>query len=90
MYYVIVQHRVADYGRWRPLFEEHESVRRRHGLTEPKVFRGVDDPNDIVLRFRVEDPEQVHDFFASEELAERLEQAGVIGMPEVYFVETLP
>lgn len=30
---VIVQHHVADYDRWYPVFTEHGDVRRQYGAT---------------------------------------------------------
>jgi hypothetical protein len=28
---LIVQHRVQDYARWKPIFDEHGKVRQKHG-----------------------------------------------------------
>jgi hypothetical protein len=29
--YVIVQHTVRDYDAWKPVFDEHESIRTKYG-----------------------------------------------------------
>ena len=46
---VIVQHHVADYDRWFPVFNEHEAARRQHGATGHSIGRDVSDPNTIVI-----------------------------------------
>ena len=34
-----VHHPVRDYDAWKPVFDEHESVRRRHGALEHRIYR---------------------------------------------------
>ena len=42
---VVVRHHVRDYDDWKPVFDEHESVRREHGSTGHRLYRLADDPN---------------------------------------------
>jgi hypothetical protein len=46
---LIVQHKVRDYKTWKPAFDEHEAIRRRHGATGHELYRGLDDSNELTI-----------------------------------------
>ena len=46
---VVVQHHVADYDVWYPVFTEHEAARRKHGATGHALLRSKDDPDTLVI-----------------------------------------
>jgi hypothetical protein len=50
------------------------------------VFRSADDPNDVVMLFEVEDLDRAREFVGSDGLREAMESAGVVGRPDVYFL----
>jgi hypothetical protein len=52
---LIEQHKVRDYPGWRPFFDAHKSSQTGAGLTNPRVYRKTDDPNDVVILFDVSD-----------------------------------
>jgi Zn-dependent membrane protease YugP len=83
---VIVQHRVADYGRWLPVFNEHEAVRRQHGATGHSIGREVADPNTIVI-VNVATLEGARAFSQDPSLPDAMTRGGVVGAPQVWIVE---
>jgi hypothetical protein len=48
---LVIRHRVKDYSKWRPQFDQHVKAQRSAGLTDPRVFRSSDDPNEVVILF---------------------------------------
>ncbi|HWA79567.1 MAG TPA: hypothetical protein VG848_04560 [Acetobacteraceae bacterium] len=81
---MIVHHRVRDYVTWRPFYDAHEGARAAATITSGKVFRGADDPNDIIILFEVADLAKAQAFAASEDLKSTMNRAGVIGAPAIH------
>ena len=48
---LIIRHKVKDYSKWRPEFDQHASAQKSAGLSNPRVFRSSDDPNEVVIFF---------------------------------------
>jgi len=86
MTYVLVNHKVADFAKWKPLYDAHAGARQTAGLTEEHLLRGVDDPNQVVLLFAANDLKKAQAFAASSDLRETMQKAGVIGKPDIYFL----
>jgi hypothetical protein len=84
---VIVQHHVAAYDRWFPLFMEHGAVRLQHGATGHSVNRAVADPNTIVIVNDFATLEGAQAFTKDPSLPAVMERAGVDGPPQVWIVE---
>ena len=84
---LLTQHRVQNYDAWRPHFDRHEETRKAHGITNPRVYRNANDPNDLVLLFDVADIERREGVWpVSEDLRSTMEKAGVIMPPTVRVV----
>lgn len=88
MSYVIVKHRVADYARWKLIFDADGAYRQSDGCKGGQLFRSADDPNEVVLLFEW-DPDQARQFHQREELSARMQEAGVLGPPELYLLEEI-
>ena len=84
---MFIKHRVADYARWKPVFDEHEPLRIEYGTVGHSLHRDADDPNVIIIAFRVNDLNRAKEFAASDELRSAMEQAGVQGPPEIWFAD---
>ena len=86
---VSVAHEVRDYDVWRPGFDGHAAVRKEHGLTNAEVYRGADDPNNILVVLDAPSREAVLGFIADPSLKTTMENIGVIGEPTVVIGEIL-
>ena len=84
---MFIKHTVADYARWKPVFDEHEATRTANGFTGHSLHRDADDPNLIIIAFRVDDLNRAKEFAVSEELRSAMERAGVQGPPEIWFAD---
>ncbi|MGD0997993.1 MAG: cyclase [Thermoleophilia bacterium] len=82
---IIVQHTVRDYDAWKRVFDEHGTVRTRHGATGHRLYRGLDDPNDVTIVNQFPSREQADAFATDPSLREAMERGGVTGEPRVTF-----
>lgn len=69
--FIITRIQVGDYDTWRPMFDQ-DRPRAREQATVQRIFRGVDDPNQvfIFLEFASEDE--------ANEARRRLVESGVL------------
>ena len=87
MAYILVHHKIEDYNKWKPAFDDNAGDRAEHGSTGGKIFRNADEPNDIFVLLEISSVEEGKKFAQSDSLKEAMQKAGVISMPEVYFLE---
>ena len=89
MAYLLVRHKVRDYSKWKPVFDEHASTRKTAGSKGARLFRSADNLNEIVIVFEWESAENARKFAQSEDLKKTMQRAGVIDKPDVYFLEEI-
>ena len=87
---MMVRHQVADYLKWRAVFDEQDSIRRASGLTNVRVYQSADNPNEVVIAIDAADLEVAKAFASSDELRARMMNAGVKGKPEILFLTIAP
>jgi len=85
---LVIRHKVIDYNKWRPKFDRHASAQRSAGLTNPRVFRSSDDPNEVVIFFDANDAAKAKCFAVSPDLKSTMVKAGVVDSPTFYFLES--
>jgi len=51
-----------------------------------RVFRTAGNPNDLTLLIEWDDLELARGYMNSEELRKRMNQAGVVGVPEIHYL----
>jgi hypothetical protein len=83
---VFVRHSVADYPTWRQHYDNFDTERRGMGVAGDAVYQSVDDPNDITAWHDFSTREAAESFASSPRLRDVMQQAGVQGKPEVWFV----
>jgi len=86
---LIIRHKVKDYDKWRPMFDEHSLMQKAAGLSNPRVFRSADDKSEIVVVFDTKDTKRAKDFAASPDLRETMAKAGVMDDPTIFFLESV-
>jgi quinol monooxygenase YgiN len=82
-----VRHKVADFDKWKVVFEEVEPFRQKMGSLGSHVFRNHSNPNEVLVITDWENKEQGLKFGDSPELKEAMQRAGVLGAPEFSFSE---
>jgi hypothetical protein len=84
---LMVRHSVSDYSAWRKVYDDFDDTRGQMGVTAQAVFRSVDDPADLTVTHDFATTEQAKAFASSAELRAAMQQAGVVGKPEIWFVD---
>jgi hypothetical protein len=80
-----IHHRVKDYASWRKGYDEHEKSRSSAGITNGKVFRSAEDPNDVLILQDVADVAKARAWLGGADLKTAMEKAGVVGPHLVRF-----
>jgi hypothetical protein len=82
---VTVHFKVKDYAAWRTSYDGREKSRLSAGITNGRVFRRAEDPNDVVILQDVADVAKARTWFGSDDLKAAMQKSGVIGSPSIRF-----
>ena len=77
--------KVKDYATWRTGYDGHEKNRLSAGITNGKVFRKAEDPNDVVILQDVTDVAKARSWIGSDEMKATMQKSGVVGSPNIRF-----
>jgi hypothetical protein len=83
---MLVRHKVEDFARWKAVFDSHFGEQERAGMELKHIWQKDDDPNDVFFLIKIRSRKEVEDFMNQPQQPEIKEQAGVVGQPEVYFL----
>lgn len=86
MPYLLIHHKVENFNKWKPKFDEHGEKRRAAGSKNYQIFHSADDANNLVLLFEWDNMENARAFAESDDLKQKMKEAGVIGEPDIYFL----
>ena len=87
---LFIRHNVADYQAWRQGYDDFDEQRRSMGVTGDAVYQSIDNPNDVTAFHDFDTAEQAQAFVGSDELKNAMQNAGVQGEPETWFVTESP
>ena len=83
---VLVRHKVADFNKWKDGYNANATLREQAGLQEKELMQNANDPNEVVILFEAQDRARAEAFTNSAGLKEVMEKAGVVGKPEIIFL----
>ncbi len=86
MAYLLFEHEIEDFDRWKPVYDGHEPSRKRAGLREVLLLQSSENPRFVVLLFEVEDIKRARDFLDSDDIRDAMKRAGVVGKPVINFL----
>lgn len=86
MTFMLCRNRVKDFKKWKAIFDSHCEAHKDEGMKLVKMWRAVDDPNNVFFLFDLESVEKAKAFISAPEAAEAGEESGVID-GEIHFVE---
>jgi len=84
--YMLVRHKVRDFGAWKPAYDAHRSKRDQAGLIEEHLLRGASDANEVVILFRAAELGRAKAFAESADLRDTMTKAGVVDRPDIHFL----
>ena len=82
---VIIFHKVKDYDAWKKSFDDHKDARKNNGLTDRGVGYGFDDKSNVVVVLAINDMKKARAFSTSPELKAKMDSAGVVGKPDMFY-----
>jgi heme-degrading monooxygenase HmoA len=87
MQHVLVQLKLQDFGRWKPVFDEFASRRQAAGCKGGRLLQKSDNPNEVVVLFDWDELAKARRFFESDEVRQGMQRAGVSGPPHVQYLK---
>jgi hypothetical protein len=80
---ILMRAKVADYAKWRAVFDDNQSWRRSIGATgAEQVYCAVEDPNAVTILLEWDNAENARKFLQDPQLRTVMQKAGVISVPE--------
>lgn len=90
MPYMLVRHTVEDFDRWKKILDESRAGQHEQpGRKSAMAFRNADNPNETLVLVEFESLEQARQFTQSPELPARRKRAGLVGPPEILFLDAI-
>ena len=86
---IIVKHAVEDYSKWRVQYDEFDDYRKKNGIVGHAVNQELDKPNQVIVYHQAETVDTLRTFVDSTELKECMKKAGVVGPPDIQFVNVV-
>jgi len=80
---VILTFECKDFESWKIVFDADEARRTNAGLTLSGIYTTVESPNHVTLIFDAESVEGFSAMMTDPELAEKMQESGVMGPPTV-------
>jgi hypothetical protein len=84
---MIVRFRIADFDRWKAVFDSMANVRSAYGISGSSVHRDAGDPNVVVTILRAASLDVARAWGSAETLQRAMAEAGVEGRPEVQYLD---
>ena len=82
---VLIWQKVANFSKWKPVYDGHDSARLASGLHNFVIGRGVDDSNMVLVALKADDITKAKAFAKDPGLKAAMQKGGVIGMPTIMF-----
>ena len=89
MAYLFVKHTVNDFNQWETVYDSVAKSRDTHGAIRGQIMRDSNTPKLIVVLEEYRTLEGAKNWAESSELQVAMGHAGVIGIPEISFLENL-
>ena len=83
---MVVVHKVANYAKWQPSYDEHDSIRLVNGIHSYVIGRGLKDSNMILVAVKVDDTTKAKAFAKDPGLKKAMQKGGVTGVPSFSLV----
>ena len=85
MPYVMIQHKVANYAKWKREVKAFAPFRKASGEKSLYVCRGSKSPNDLLIWCEWDTAARMKEFVKSGELRKAMAEAGVSSKPDISF-----
>lgn len=86
MSYMLVQHEVEDFARWKAVFDSKVDLRQANGEVSAQIFHDAQDSNKLTLLFEWDSLEHARQYAQNPALKAAMQEAGVMGPPTIHFL----
>lgn len=87
MSFMSVRFKVEDYEKWKAVFDDDVSARQAAGFKGGYIFRNEDEANELVILLETDNLEKTREFAQSDYLRNKMQESGVIDMPDIKFLD---
>lgn len=87
MVVMLCRNRVADFEKWKSVFDSNAPAARDAGLRLMNLWRDVEEPNNVFFLFEVKDTDKARAFITDPAAAESGKKSGVLD-GECHFLES--
>jgi hypothetical protein len=87
MIVLLCRNRVADFAKWKGVFDSHAQAHRDAGLHLKNIWREAGEPNNVFFLFEVTDTGKARAFISNPAAAEAAGASGVVD-GEYHFLES--
>ncbi|MFB6106526.1 MAG: antibiotic biosynthesis monooxygenase [Halobacteriaceae archaeon] len=84
---VLIRHTVRDFDEWKTHFDARADVREEHGAHGYQLFRDAEDGDEVTILFEWDSTENARRFFEESDVRDVMADAGVVGDPDVWFLD---
>jgi hypothetical protein len=88
-YGAFVEHKVKDYDAWKPVFDEHATMRAGASIVGHAVAQDPANAKQVYVWVQATDLAKLQAFIASKDLKTAMKNAGVRGAPKITVVEVI-
>jgi hypothetical protein len=81
--------KVKDYGKWKPFFDKKAPMREKAGSRGGMLFHVSGEPDHICILLEWDTKDHATGFYESEDLKKVMQDAGVIGKPEITYLDKI-
>ena len=82
-----LRHTVADFKKWKAVYDSHDATRKEFGCQKSEVFANAQNPNEVLVVMEWASQADAAKFAQSPSLKEAMQNAGVVSHPEVSFAD---
>jgi hypothetical protein len=86
MAHILIRHKVANFAKWKRLYDAHSPARRKAGLRQKALLRSVRNPKDVFILFQASDLKKAKGFASGPTLRKAMKSAGVVGKPKIHIL----
>ncbi len=84
---LLIRHRVSDYPTWRRVFDEQAYARTANGCQGVQIFENAADPQEAVILLTWDTLVRARLYTQSDDWLDALARGGVIGRPDLCFLD---
>lgn len=82
---VLIWQKVANFEKWKPVYDGHDTARLSHGLHNYIIGRDVNDSNTVLVALKADDITKAKAFAKDPGLKAAMQKGGVTGAPTILF-----